>query len=128
MNVVDSSGWLEYLAGTEDGAFFTPAIQDTEKLLVPMICLYEVFKRILQQRGQEDALQAVGVLSVGRILELTGDLALRAAHYSMAYKLPMVDSMILATAREHDATLWTQEEHFEGLEGVKYIAKGAGER
>jgi len=123
MNVVDSSGWLEYFAKGSNGGFFAPAIQDTANLLVPTICIYEVYKRILNQRDEEDALNVVGWMSLGQIVDLTRDIALQAADLSLEHKLPMADSIILATAQKCDATLWTQDEHFKGLPGVEYIQK-----
>ena len=123
MNVVDSCGWLEYVANEENAPFFKPAILDVEKLIVPTICLYEVYKRMAVQRGQEAALQTVGVLFRGTIVELSSELSLEAASLAIEYKLPMADSIILATARAHDATLWTQDEHFKDIEGVKYVEK-----
>jgi predicted nucleic acid-binding protein len=122
-NVVDSSGWLEYLAGAPNGGQYQAAILDTQHLIVPVICLYEVFKRMALQFGQEAALQAMGVLSSGCIVDITSDLALAAAQLSIDHRLPMADSLILAAARAHDATLWTQDEHFKGLDGVKFVSK-----
>lgn len=121
MIVVDSSGWLEYFAGSQRGAQFAPAIQDSAALLTPVICLYEVFKRVAQQRGEEDALAAVGVMMTGRVLEITAELALHAAQLSIDHKLPMADSLILASARLNDAELWTQDSHYTGLEGVRMV-------
>lgn len=123
MNVVDSCGWLEYIANEENASFFKPAILDVEQLIVPTICLYEVYKRMAVQRGQEAALQSVGVLYRGMVIELSGELALEAANLAIEYKLPLADSIILATARAHNATLWTQDEHFKDIEGVQYIEK-----
>ena len=123
MNLVDSSGWLEYLADGPNADFFAPAIENTPELVVPSLSLYEVFKRVLQQRGEGDALQAVAVMSQGRVVDLDTDLALSAARVSVEHKLPMADSVILATARVCDATLWTQDADFEGVEGVRYITK-----
>jgi predicted nucleic acid-binding protein len=123
MNVVDSSGWLEYLADGSNADFFAPAIENTPDLVVPSLSLYEVFKRVLQQRGEGDALQAVAVMCQGRIIDLDMDLALSAARVSLEYKLPMADSVMLATAHICDATLWTQDADFEGVEGVRYISK-----
>ncbi len=123
MNVVDSCGWLEYIANEGNAPFFKPAILDLERLIVPTICLYEVYKRMAVQRGQEAALQSVGVLYRGIVVDITSELALEAANLSIEYKLPMADSLILATARAHDATLWTQDEHFKDIEGVQYIEK-----
>ena len=126
MNVVDSSGWLEYYAGGANRTFFAPVIQQVDALIVPTISLYEVFKRIVLLRTEEDALLAIAWMSTGRVIELTEKIALAAALLSIEHKLPMADSIILATARAFDATLWTQDEHFQGLAGVKYIAKPAG--
>ena len=123
MNVVDSSAWLEYLANGSNADFFAPVIQDTESLIVPTICLYEVFKRMFIQRGEQSALQAIGVLYRGLVVDLTGELALDAAQLSLDYKLPMADSIILTTARAFNATLWTQDEHFKDIPGVKFVAK-----
>jgi predicted nucleic acid-binding protein len=123
MNVVDSSGWLEYFADGPNADFFAPAIQDTDQLVVPTISVYEVFKRVLQQRGEGEALQAIAVLAQGQVAELDTTLALNAAKLSVDRKLPMADSIMLATAQAHDATLWTQDADFENVAGVKYIEK-----
>ena len=123
MNVVDSSGWLEYFADGPNADFFAPAIEDVSSLIVPTISLYEVFKRVLQQRGEGEALQAIAVMMEGRVVELTAEIALEAARLSVERRLPMADSVMLATARAYDAVLWTQDEDFEGMEGVRYVAK-----
>lgn len=123
MNVVDSSGWLEYLADGPNADFFANSILATADLLVPTLSLYEVFKRVLQQRGEDDALQAVALMQQGTIVELTSSLALSAARISLSDKIPMADSIMLATARAYGATLWSQDSDFENIAGVKYIAK-----
>lgn len=123
MNIVDSSGWLEYFADGSNADFFAPAIEDTKNLLVPVICIYEAFKRILQQSGVTEAQQHIGDMKLGNIIDIDESLALSAAKLSVDLKLPMADSLILATARAHDATLWTQDEHFKDLDGVKYVEK-----
>jgi predicted nucleic acid-binding protein len=125
MNVVDSSGWLEYFADGPNADFFAPAIEATSELVVPAISVYEVFKRVLQQRSESEALQAIAVMMRGRGVELDAQLALAAARVSTQYRIPMADSIILATARVHGAILWTQDEHFEQIESVRYIAKQA---
>ena len=122
MNVVDSSGWLEYFAGGPNADFFASAVEATDELVVPTVSLYEVFKRVLQQRGEGDALQAIALMQQGSVVELTPPIALDAARTSAALGLPMADSIILVTARAHQATLWTQDSDFEGIEGVRYIA------
>lgn len=123
MNVVDSSGWLEYFAGAPNADFFAPAIEATSKLVVPSVSLYEVFKRILQQRGEGEALQAIALMQQGRVVELSATLALSAARSSVEYRLPMADSIMLATAREYRATLWTQDADFKSVPDVKYQSK-----
>jgi len=123
MNVVDSSGWVEYFANGVNAKFFTPPVQDLENLLVPSICLYEVFKQLTLDLGEENALQAVGIMSYGRVIELDRKIALDAARISLELKLAMADSIILATARDDDATLWTQDAHFKGMEGAKFFEK-----
>lgn len=123
MNVVDSSGWLEYFIRGENAPFFIPPVCDLDNLLVPTICIYEVFKRLLAERDEDAALLAVGLMSQGREVALDRKIAIDAAHISREMKLAMADSIILASARAHSATLWTQDAHFEGLDGVKYIEK-----
>lgn len=123
MNIVDSSGWIEYVTDEENAGFFGSPINSSENLLVPTICLYEVFKRVLREYGEERALDAIGIMSLGQTIELDRQVAINAAQISTELKLAMADSIILATARIHDATLWTQDEHFKDITGVKYIRK-----
>ena len=123
MNLVDSSGWLEYFADETNAGFFAPAIEDAEHLIVPTISLYEVFKRVLQQRGEGPALQAVAMMEQGQVIDLNSAIALLGAKLSHELKQPMADSLILATARSHQATLWTQDDDFSAIGGVRYIAK-----
>jgi len=123
VNVVDSSGWLEYMADGPNAGFFAHAVQATRDLIVPSVSVYEVFKRVLQQRGENAALQAAALMQQGRVVELTGPLALAAAHLSIEQSLPMADSIMLATARAYDAVLWTQDADFASIDGVKYIVK-----
>ena len=120
MNVVDSSGWLEYFAGGSNAAFFAPPIEKTRELLVPVLCLYEVFKRVLVQRGEHDALQTAALMQQGRVVLLDPPLALDAARLGRDHGLPLADSIILATARAFDAVLWTQDADFKGLPQVRY--------
>ena len=125
MNVVDTSGWLEYFAEGENAAFFAPAIEDSEHLLVPVINVYEVFKKVLQIQGQAMAEIRVADLVKGEVIDLSTSLAMSAATLSAELKLPMADSIILAVAREYKATLWTQDEHFKDMPGVQYLDKKA---
>jgi predicted nucleic acid-binding protein len=125
MNVVDSSGWVEYLIDGPNADFFAPPIEDEANLATPTICIYEVFKRVLSELGEERALDAAGILTRGTVVELNQQDAIEAARLSYHLKLSMADSIILATARAHDALLWTQDAHFKDIEGVRYIEKKA---
>ncbi|MBU6291635.1 MAG: type II toxin-antitoxin system VapC family toxin [Burkholderiales bacterium] len=127
MNVVDSCGWLEYFSDGPNAGFFAPAIENTAKLLVPTLTLFEVFKRILQQRTEADALRAIALIRQGQLIDLSDAVALGAARLSFDLKLPLTDSIILFSARMHDAKLWTQDAHFEGISGVSFVRKtGSG--
>ena len=124
MNVVDSSGWLEYFANASNAGFFAGAIESGKDLIIPVLTLFEVYKRVAQQKGTDDAMAAVGLMTQqGDLIDLTAPLALSAAEVSVRLKLPTADSIILATAQACQATLWTQDADFEGMPGVKYIAK-----
>jgi predicted nucleic acid-binding protein len=123
MNLVDSSGWLEYFADGRNARFFAPALEDTENLIVSTINIYEVFKRVLQQRGEDAALQAVALMQQANIADVTSPIAMDAANLSAELKLPMADSLIFATARAYGATLWTQDADLDGLPGVRFTKK-----
>ena len=123
MNVVDSSGWLEYFADGPNAQFFALAVEDVSALLVPTVSIYEVFNRVLQQRGEGEALQAAAVMAQGRPVELDTRLAMEAARLSAEEGLPMADSIMLATAQAHHSTLWTQDSDFAGMDGVEYVEK-----
>jgi predicted nucleic acid-binding protein len=118
-NVVDSSAWLEYLADTDQAGHFEAALKDTENLIVPVITIYEVFKKVLRERGENEALQVASQMQSGMVVDLTQSLALEAARLN----LPLADSVIYATAMMWEATLWTQDEHFKGLPSVSYFPK-----
>ena len=122
-NVVDSSAWLEFFADGPNASAFAKAIQATDSLIVPTLSIYEVFKRVLAQRGEDDALTAVAHMEQGRVVDLDRATALSAARLSLEHRLPMADSVMLATAIDHGATLWTQDADFERIAGVRYVAK-----
>ncbi|WP_202634298.1 type II toxin-antitoxin system VapC family toxin [Rugosibacter aromaticivorans] len=118
-NVVDSSGWLEYFTDSGRASLFAPAIEDAENLMIPVITIYEVCKKVLRERGENDALQIASMMQTGQVIDLDSALALEA----MRYPLPMADSLIYATAMRHGATLWTQDEHFKDLPQVRFFPK-----
>ena len=122
-NVVDSSAWLEFFKKSERAALYREAILDTERLLVPVICMYEVFKTLSRQRSEADALRAIEAMHQGRVIDLSAELALNAAQLSREHSLPMADALILATAYSQQAELWTQDADFEGLPDVRYFPK-----
>lgn len=116
-NVVDSSGWLEYLADSDRASMFAPAVEDVGSLLVPVICIYEVVKKVLRDRGEDDALQVASIMQSGEVIDLDCGLALEAVRH----RLPLADSIIYASALRHNATLWTQDEHFKDLPNVRFF-------
>lgn len=123
MNVVDSSGWIEFLGGGANADFFAKAISDASRLVVPTLSVFEVCRWVRRELGERRAIDAMALMQQGRMIDLDATLAMNAACLSLETKLPMADSIILATARASDASLWTQDDDFKGLDGVKYIAK-----
>jgi toxin FitB len=123
MNIVDSSGWLEYFAGGPNAKRFAGPLKDTASLVVPVITIYEVFKIVLRECGENEALQAVAAMQKGVVCDLTASIALSASRISLEHKLPMADSIILATAQYYDATIWTQDIDFKGLPKVNFFPK-----
>ena len=121
MNVVDSSGWIEYLTDAPNADFFAPAIQDAAQLIVPSISIYEVFKILMREDSDDLALLKTAQMAEGQVVLLDRELAIAAARLSLELRLPMADSIILATAQAYDATLWTQDVDFEGVAGVRYV-------
>lgn len=123
MNVVDSSGWIEFLGGGANADFFARPIGDVPRLVVPAICIFEVCRWMRRELGERQALETMALMQQGAIIDLDATLAMSAARLSLQEKLPMADSIILATARAKAATLWTQDDDFEKIPDVKYIAK-----
>ena len=123
MNIIDSSGWLEYFADGPNASFFSRPLRKAAELVVPTITIYEVFKAVLRQRDESAALQAAALMQQGFVADLTTGTSILSAKISIEHSLPMADSIILATARLYDATLWTQDSDFEGIAGIQYIPK-----
>lgn len=123
-NVVDSSGWLEYVDGGPNAGAFEQAVLAVDRLVVPTICLLEVFKRMLREKGEDAALDVIGQMRQGLVVDLDADLALEAGRLGIELQLPLADSVILATARLHGAMVWTQDQHFKDMDEVRYIPKG----
>jgi toxin FitB len=123
LNIVDSSAWLSYFAGDDNAEYFSESIENTADLLVPSITIAEVFKIILRQRDEDSALAAIAQMEQGQVILLDSRLAIDAAYYGLKYKLPLADSIIYATAMKYDAMIWTQDNDFESLSGVRYFPK-----
>lgn len=123
MNVVDSSGWLAYFADETTAGHFIAPLTDTASLVVPTITIYEVFKVVRRETGENEALQAAAAMRKGTVVELSAALAIAASKLSLAHQLPMADSIVLATAKEFNATLWTQDSDFKDMDNVKYFSK-----
>ena len=123
MNIVDSSGWLAYFADELNAKHFLTPLKDTPSLVVPMVTIYEVFKVVLRESSENEALQAAAAMQKGTVVDLTAQLAIAASKLSLEHALPMADSIILATAKVFEAILWTQDSDFKNIAGVKYFPK-----
>ena len=123
MNVVDSSGWLEFLIDGPNADDFSGPLMDTDSLIVPSVCVFEVFKVVLRERDEDSALVAVSLMSQGKIVDLTFELAAQAAKVSHDFKIPLADSIIFTTAQLYDATIWTQDSDFKNLQNAKFFRK-----
>jgi toxin FitB len=123
MNIIDSSCWLEYFAGTEVGEKVAPILKNIEEVVVPSITIYEVFKKLLHELDEDRALFAIAHMKQGKVIDLDADLAVYSAQMGKELKLAMADSIIYAITKKFNATLWTQDKHFKSLDLVKYFEK-----
>jgi len=123
MNIVDSSAWLEYFSGGPNAEYFSPPLKNPSLLIVPVTTIYEVFKVVLREAGENEALQAIAAMQKGQVKDVTINIAMRAARISLQHNLPMADSLILATANFYKCTLWTQDSDFKNLPKVNFIPK-----
>jgi len=121
MNLVDSSGWLEYLSDGKNADSFSTPLNDIENVIVPTICIYEVFKVVIREKGENEALQAVALMKQGNIVDLSFEISIQAAKFSIDNKIPMADSIIYTTGQKYNAIIWTQDDDFKNLPGVKYF-------
>jgi predicted nucleic acid-binding protein len=123
MNLVDSSGWLEFFADGPNANFFATPLKNVDELVVPTISIYEVFKSVLRQRDESAGLQAIALMKQGIVVDLTTNIAMMAAKLSLEHNVPMADSIILSSGRIYQATVWTQDANFKGLDGIEYVKK-----
>jgi predicted nucleic acid-binding protein len=121
MNIVDSSGWLAYFADEPNAKHFLTPLNDTDSLVIPTVTIYEVFKVVLREASEKEALQTAAAMRKGRVVDLTASMAIAASRISLEHKIPMADSIILATAKQFEATIWTQDSDFKNIDGVKYF-------
>ena len=125
MNVVDSSGWMEYLTNSVRADFFAVPIEQRDQLLVPAISLFEVHKILSRSLPADLVNRCLDVMRLGRVLDLTDDRAIAAAQTARAHQLAFADAAMYSMAQEHGATFWTQDAAYDGLPGVRYLARAA---
>ena len=121
MNLIDSSAWLEYFTDGNNAEFFAPVIENIDEVIISVINLYEVYKKVLLEKDENEAIQAVALMQQAKVIDVTNSISILAARLSIKFKMPMADSIIYATARMYDAIVWTQDSHFKDLESVKYF-------
>ena len=125
MNIVDSSCWLEFFAGSKVGEQVAPIIEEFDSLIVPVITIYEVFKKLLQEVDEDKAIMAIAHMKLGKVIDFDSDLAINAAKLGKEKQLALADSIIYTTAKKYDCVLWTQDKHFKDLDNVKYFEKSS---
>ncbi len=123
MNIVDSSGWLAYFADEPNAKHFQIPLKDSASLVVPTVTIFEVFKVVLRESSENEALQATAAMLRGTVVDLTTKLVIAASKLSLKLHLPMADSIILATSQVFNAKIWTQDSDFMNISGVKYFPK-----
>ena len=123
MNLVDSSGWIEYLQDTPRADLFASAIEDRNHLLVPTIALFEVHRVLSRSLPTDLVNRCLDVMRLGRVLDLTDGRAVAASRIAAQHKLAMADAAMYSMALEFGASFWTQDVDYQGLHGVRYQAK-----
>ena len=123
MNVVDSSGWIEFFLAGPSGPLFKPVIEQRDKLLVPVIALYEVHKILSRKMPADVVASCLNVMRLGRVLDLTDRRAIAAADVAIRHRLAMANAVMYAMALEHKATFWTQDVDYQGLPSVNFFPK-----
>lgn len=121
MNILDSSCWLEYLSDGKKVKKISQVIENTKLLMVPSISIYEVFKKVLSFSNENQALQIVALMQQAKVVDLDISISMLSAKLSLQYKLPLADSIMLASAKYYKATLWSFDSDFKNIPGVKYL-------
>ena len=125
MNLVDSSGWVEYFQDTARADLFAAAIEARDLLLVPTIALFEVHKVLSRSLSEDLVTRCLDVMRLGRVLDLTDKRAIAASKVAKTHKLALADAAMYSIAQEHGATFWTQDMDYDKLPGVRYFSKAA---
>ena len=123
MNVVDSSGWIEFFMAGANGLLFKPVIEQRDLLLVPTIALFEVHKILSRNLNEDMVGRCLDVMRLGRVLDLTDRRAVAASKIARQHRLALADAAMYSMAQEHSATFWTQDVDYDGLPGVRYFSK-----
>ncbi len=123
MNVVDSSGWIEFFQAGANGPIFKPVIEDRAHLLVPTISLFEVHRVLSRKLPSELVTACLDAMRLGTVLDLSERRAIVAAETAARHKLALADAAMYSMALEHGASLWTQDAGYQGLPSVRYFAK-----
>jgi len=123
MNIIDTSLWIEFFAGTPLDESIVNAIGNSDDMYVPSICLYEVRKKFLNDNDPDTAVAVIDIMKNGKVINLDSEIALLASDIGKQHKLPMADSIIYATAELYDAEIYTQDKHFENMDRVHYFSK-----
>lgn len=123
MIIIDSHGWIEYLAAGKLSDKYAKYIEEAsyENTITPTVVVYEVYKKIKREKGEEKALEVYAQIMRTRVIPLTEELAMSAADASLKLGLSMADAIIIATAENEKATLVTSDAHFKGFENVEFI-------
>jgi toxin FitB len=118
---VDSSGWLEYFINGKNADRFAAVIEETEELIVSSLNICEVFKKVIAEKDEDSAFEAVAVMQQAKVIEVTSSIAIQAAKFSYIFKMPLADSIVYLTAIENNAVVWTQDADFKGMQDVEYF-------
>lgn len=123
MNLVDSSGWLEFFTDGPLASKYSHYLEEPQELVVPTLVIYEVYKKIKKERTEEEALLSIAHMGKAKIIVLDDTLAMSAADVSLKYSLSMADAIIYATSLQENAKLITSDIHFSQLNNVVFLKK-----
>lgn len=123
MNVVDSSGWIEYFIDAAGADNFAAAIEKTDQLIVPAMSFFEVHRFLSRTVNAGQRGICLDIMRRGRVVELTVQRAIAASEAAQKHRLAMADAVMYSIAREFNATFWTQDVDYKDLPGVHYHAK-----